>query len=91
MLEIRYKTLFKKDFKRLEKQGFDENLLSETLSYIAFEKELPPRYKNHPLQGNYKGCYDCHIKPDCVLIYSVEENTLILHRIGSHKVIFKNF
>lgn len=89
MLEIRYKALFKKDFKRFLKQGFDENLLSETLNYLVFDKELPSRYKNHPLKGNYKGCYDCHIKPDCVLIYSIEENTLILHRIGSHSDLFR--
>lgn len=45
MFEIRYKSLFKKDYKRLLKQGFDDRLLIETLNYLAFGKELPHRYK----------------------------------------------
>ncbi|MSN95983.1 type II toxin-antitoxin system YafQ family toxin [Campylobacter sp. FMV-PI01] len=88
MLDLYIFNSFKKDLKRLEKQGFDKSLLMETLDFLLYEKPLPPRYKNHPLKGNYKGCYDCHIKPDCVLIYSIEENTLILHRIGSHSDLF---
>ncbi|MCZ6132380.1 type II toxin-antitoxin system YafQ family toxin [Campylobacter ureolyticus] len=88
MFEIRYKNLFKKDYKRLLKQGFDDRLLIETLNYLAFGKELPRKYKNHPLKGIYTGYFDCHIKPDIVLIYSFDEITLYLHRIGSHSDLF---
>lgn len=47
---------------------------------------LPPKYKNHPLKGNYNGYYDCHILPDWVLIYKIEkeELVLLLFDIGTH-------
>lgn len=49
-------------------------------------KTLPERYKNHPLKGNFKGYYDCHILPDWVLIYKIEKEKLILllFDVGSH-------
>lgn len=49
-------------------------------------KTLPEKYKNHPLKGNLKGYYDCHILPDWVLIYKIEKErlTLLLFDVGSH-------
>ena len=51
---------------------------------------LPPKYKNHPLKGNYKGYYDCHILPDLVLIYKIEKDrlTLLLIDIETHSNLF---
>lgn len=53
---------------------------------LANGKTLPPKYKNHPLKGNYMGYYDCHILPDWVLIYKLEKEKLILllFDIGTH-------
>lgn len=53
---------------------------------LANDKTLPPKYKNHPLKGNYMGYYDCHILPDWVLIYKLEKEKLILllFDIGMH-------
>lgn len=53
---------------------------------LANGKELPPKYKNHPLKGNYSGYYDCHILPDWVLIYKIEKDKLLLllFDIGTH-------
>lgn len=37
------------------------------------------------LLGKYKGTRNCHIKPDLVLLYiKVDDDLLILKRIGSH-------
>lgn len=49
-------------------------------------EELPPKYKNHPLKGNYDGYYDCHILPNWILIYKIEkeELVLLLFDIGTH-------
>lgn len=89
MFEIRYKTLFKKDYKKLKSQNFDEKLFCEILILLTNKKPLPHKFKNHPLKGKFIGCFDCHIKPDIILIYSFDETTLYLHRIGSHSDLFK--
>lgn len=53
---------------------------------LARGKTLPLKYKNHPLKGNLKGYYDCHILPDWVLIYKIEKDRLVLLLvdIGTH-------
>ena len=58
---------------------------------LAKGKTLPARYSNHPLNGKYKGYYDCHILPDLVLIYKIEEEKikLLLFDLGTHSELFK--
>jgi len=53
---------------------------------LARGKTLPLKYKNHPLNGNLKGYYDCHILPDWVLVYKIEKDRLVLLLvdIGTH-------
>jgi len=54
-------------------------------------KTLPQKYKNHPLKGNLKGYYDCHVLPDLVLVYKIEKErlVLILFDIETHSNLFK--
>lgn len=56
------------------------------MDILAKGETLPPKYKNHPLKGKYKGFYDCHILPDWVLIYKIEKEKLVLLLldIGTH-------
>ena len=51
---------------------------------------LPEKYKNHPLKGQLKGYYDCHILPDLVLVYKIKKDKLILvlFDIGKHSDLF---
>ena len=50
---------------------------------------LPARYRDHPLHGEWEGSRDCHIRPDLVLVYTLEgEDLLILERLGSHAELF---
>lgn len=57
----------------------------EVMNCLIHAHPLPVKYANHPLKGEWKGCMDCHIKPDLVLIYEFDgDNELILHRLGSH-------
>lgn len=83
-MEIKPTTAFKKDIKSIKnnKKAVDE--LDNVLNMLMQEKELPEKYKNHPLKNNWKGHFDCHILPDLVLIYRYGENVIILDRIGSH-------
>ena len=88
-LDIVFTKSFKKDFKRAEK--FDKFLLhlKETIISISDGKSLDRRFLDHPLKGDYKDCRECHITPDFLLIYKIENETLILIRCGSHSELFK--
>lgn len=88
--DIVYQTRFKKDVKKLNKAGKDLSLLKETILKLQREEPLDKKYKNHPLQGDYKGYYDCHIQNDWVLIYgySNDKLQLICVRTGTHSEVF---
>lgn len=86
MLDIRYSTKFKKDYKTIIKRGYNPKLLEEILEIICNEKQLPAKY----LTGNYGGHKECHITPDWLLIYKIEHNilTLTLTQTGTHSNLF---
>ena len=90
MLTIKYHTLFKKDFKRIKKRGYDISRLEKTVELLANEVPLPEQFKDHILSGNYNGFRECHIAPDWLLIYQVNNNELVLvfSRTGSHSNLF---
>lgn len=90
MLTINYHTSFKKDYKKLVKRGYDMSMLDKAIKILANEERLPPEYKDHSLSGNYSGFRECHIRPDWLLIYSIDNNilTLSLSRTGTHSDLF---
>ena len=90
MLTIKYETSFKKDFKRIVKRGYDIRLLEEVIEILASGNELPAKYKDHNLSGDYADCRECHITPDWLLIYQINGNELILYltRTGTHSDLF---
>ena len=89
---VQYTSRFKKEFKKILKQGKDENLFLEVLSVIANGKELDEKYKNHKLinEKTFKECYECHIQPDWLLVYKMRDNELVLllFATGSHSDLF---
>ena len=89
MLDIVQTSKFRKDYELLLKQGKDMSLLEEVIDLLIEEKQLPRKYKDHPLSGNWKGCRECHIQGDWILIYKIDNNvlTLTLSRSGSHSRI----
>ena len=91
MYTIKPTTKFQKDLKRIEKRGYKIDLLTEVIKKLAAGKVLDAKYNDHPLKGQYKGCRECHITPDWLLIYEVVENTLILYltRTGTHSDLFE--
>ncbi len=80
---------FKKDFKRLKKRGKDLNKLKEVVSAIAKSEALEERHRDHALSGKWSESRDCHIEPDWILIYRVDEANLFLERTGSHSDLFR--
>ena len=91
MLTLVLTKKFKQDFKRLKKSGKNLKLLEEVVDLLLEEKTLPEKYKDHALSGNYKGFRECHIQPDWLLIYYIENYTLCLTlaRTGTHCLLFK--
>ena len=90
MLTIKYHTMFKKDFKKIKKRGYDISRIEKIVELLANEVPLPEQFKDHNLSGNYNGFRECHIAPDWLLIYQVNNNelVLVLSRTGSHSDLF---
>lgn len=83
-------SMFKKDLKLAKKRGYDLSLLNNVVDTLAMGQPLAEKYKDHNLVGNYKGCRECHITPDWLLIYEISENEIILYltRTGTHSDLF---
>ena len=90
MLTISYSSRFKKDFKVIKKRGYDIALLEEVLEILCAEQVLPQKYRDHALTGNFIGHRECHITPDWLLIYKIENHELLLSltRTGTHSDLF---
>ena len=91
MCSIQFTNQFKKDLKLAKKQGKDLDKLFEVINILADEEKLDTKFKDHDLSGNYKGTRECHIEPDWLLIYEIDNNALILmlYRLGTHSELFK--
>ena len=88
--EIARTTQFKKDYKSAKKRGLDLDLLKEAVTKLANGETLPPEYHDHGLNCNWSGFRECHIQPDWLLIYRIDNNVLVLTltRTGTHSDIF---
>lgn len=93
MLEIKYYNQFKKDYKKAIKRGLDKKLLKNIVLKLQNRESLPAKNRDHQLI-NYCGkdaVRECHIQPDWLLIYELQEDKLILGllRTGTHSDLFK--
>lgn len=86
MLEIRFTTAYKKSYKLMKKRGKDLTLLDDVIDALRQGQVLEERYRDHELKGKFKGFSECHIQPDWLLIYLIENDilTLTLVDTGSH-------
>ena len=90
MFEIEVTRQYLRDLKLARKRGLDESKLDEVIPALMEGLPVPPRNKDHALINDYKGCRECHITPDWLLIYSIDEqlNVLSLIRNGTHSDLF---
>ncbi len=91
MYHLKFTTAFKKSYKLMKKRGLDISLLDEIVDQLRQGIPLDEKYHDHNLSGNYEGFRECHIKPDWLLIYLIEDDiiTLTLVNTGSHSDLFK--
>lgn len=90
-LKVKYSSRFKKGLRLAVKRGPNISLLEEVVEKLKERIPLEAKYKDHPLSGNYKGYRECHIQPDWLLIYLIEDDilTLTLVDTGTHADLFK--
>lgn len=82
---------FKKSLKLARKRGLDITLLEELVEKLLHGIPLEKKYRDHDLAGDYKGFRECHIQPDWLLIYLIEDDilTLTLVDTGTHADLFR--
>jgi mRNA interferase YafQ len=79
---------FRRDVKLVQKRGKDMAKLREAILLLIEGSSLPPRYKDHPLGGDWKHFRDCHLEPDWLLIYKIDGDNMHLVRTGTHSDLF---
>ncbi len=83
---------YRRDLKRAGRgiyRGAVDDELPDVINALANDIPLPPKRKDHPLHNNFEGFRECHIKPDFLLLYSLEgDDVLRLERLGSHSELF---
>lgn len=81
---------FKKDYKLALKRGLKVSILERIITTLAMGEALPEKHKDHALSGDWDGYRECHILPDWLLIYRIEDNVLVLTlaRNGTHSDLF---
>mgnify|MGYP001813096006 FL=1 len=89
MKTIRRTSQFKRDIKRMQRQGREVEKLKRVLEALVKGEPLAAKHRDHVLVGQYKGTRECHIEPDWLLIYEVGETEIVLIRTGSHSDLFR--
>jgi mRNA interferase YafQ len=80
---------FARDLKRVAKRGKNLDKLKRIVTLLAQDEPLEPRHRDHALTGNWKRSRDCHIEPDWLLLYTLNDESLRLERTGTHSDLFK--
>ena len=91
MYTVKFTTAYKKSYKLMKKRGLDLSLLDDVVDTLRHGKQLEAKHRDHELSGKFKGFRECHIKPDWLLVYLIENDilTLTLVETGTHSDIFK--
>ena len=89
MRELRYSTKAKKDLKKYRNDPRKMQKLYEVLKMLVHDIKIPAAFFPHKLIGEYKGCMECHIEGDFLLIWIDENHEIIeIIRLGSHSELF---
>lgn len=90
MYNLRFTNKIQRNIKLMKMRGKNLEKLKTVLKLLQEGKELPAKYKDHSLSGNYTGCRECHIEPDWLLVYEIinEELIILLLTTGTHSDLF---
>jgi mRNA interferase YafQ len=90
MLNIVPSNRFKKDLKLAKKRGLNLDRLQIVVDTLASGQTLDAKYRDHNLTGDYHNFRECHVEPDWLLVYRIDNNELelFLFRTGTHADLF---
>lgn len=91
MYKVKFTSAYKRAYKLMKKRGLDISALDDVVAQLQQGKRLAEKHRDHALSGNLRGFRECHVKPDWLLIYMIEEDilTLTLVNTGSHADVLK--
>lgn len=81
---------FKKDYKLAKRRNLNLDLLKNIVTKLANGEPLDDKHHHHALSGDWIGHRECHILPDWLLLYRIEDDVLVLTltRTGTHSDLF---
>ena len=87
---LKFTSAYKKGYKRAKKRGLNLQLLDDVVDELRQRHKLAAKYRDHALHGNWEGFRECHIQPDWLLVYLIENDilTLTLAETGTHSELF---
>ena len=90
MYNLIYSTKFKKDIKLCQKRNYDFSTFKKIITLLEKNGTIPPNYKPHILSGNFSNHWECHIKPDWILIWTQDDENkeIYLVRTGTNSDLF---
>ncbi|MDR1027417.1 MAG: type II toxin-antitoxin system YafQ family toxin [Rickettsiales bacterium] len=88
MRVLKYSNRFIKDFKRCSKRGYDKAKLDIIRDALSYDIPMPPAARPHNLTGNWAGHTECHIAPDWLLVYKIDDDGITLVATGTHSDLF---
>lgn len=90
MYTVKFTSAFKKGYRRMKRRGADLTLLDAVVETLRRGEKLDRKHRDHALQGEFSGFRECHIQPDWLLIYLIEDDilTLTLSYTGTHADLF---
>lgn len=89
MRQVIQSSAFRRDVKRVQRRGKDLAKLFAIVERLASGIALDPRHRPHPLLGEWKPKWECHIEPDWLLVYQVSDKAVALVRTGTHADLFE--
>ena len=88
-LRIKEGSSFRLDVQRMKKRGKSLNTLQKVIAILAGGQTLPGNFKDHALAREWSEYRECHVEADFLLIYKIEDEILILERVGTHSDLFQ--
>lgn len=87
---VKFTSAYKKGYKRAKKRGLNLQLIDDVVDKLRQGHKLNSKYRDQALHGNLEGFRECHIQPDWLLIYLIEDDilTLTLAETGAHSELF---
>lgn len=90
MLTLETTSNFRRDYKRIKKRGYNLRMLQNVIDELLNERVLAPKFRDHSLSGDYIGFRECHIEPNWLFVYKIDNKKLVLvaSRTGTHSDLF---